>query len=275
MPGIKDFFGIAAGLCVLLIGVSSAAADGCPTEAVAEEGGTHWCFDSGRRGHVHLWKPEPYGRERAVTVVYVHGYNLGDDDCPDAHYLDCAWDKHHLSKQFADSGLDALFVAVEGPINDHQRAKWKLGDLLDSVRRKGGIRPPLPVVAVGHSGGAFTIERFLDDARLRHVILLDGGYRHTPKNIAAWYARDDGRRLTVVGAEGTHWSSAALGKKLKCDCADGMDAPLDAGQKDARCLAMIDEGVGHMDVVRDGKIIPLALSRVHQPPPKPRHGKRR
>lgn len=273
-----------AGLIALLIGVSSAAAEGCPAKTVAEEGGTHWCYSAGKLGHVHLWKPGRYDRDRAVTVVYVHGYNLGDDGCPNADYVDCAWEKHHLAKQFEASGLDALFVAVEAPISDGQRAKWKLDALLETVRRKGGIRPPLPVVAMGHSGGAFTIERFLDDGRLRHVILLDGGYKQTPKKITAWYGADKDRRLTLVGAEGTYWSSAALGKTLKCERDDDFAAPYSEALKTERCVAMIDKEVGHMDVVRAGRVIPLVLSRVLQPPPpkaksnprsKARHRKRR
>jgi len=266
----RVFAGLAA-LVVLLMCAASAAAEGCPSKTVAEEGGTHWCYSAGKLGHVHLWKPGRYDRERAVTVVYVHGYNLGDDGCANADYVDCAWEKHHLAKQFEASGLDALFVAIEAPIGDAQRAKWKLDALLETVRRKGGIRPPLPVVAMGHSGGVFTIERFLDDDRLKHVIMLDGGYKLTPKKVAAWYAHDRGRRLTLVGAEGTYWSSAALGKKLGCDRDDDFSASYTDDQKDDRCLAMIDKDVGHMDVVRAGKIIPLVLSRVRQPPPpKPR-----
>lgn len=267
----KLFFAGIAGLIVLLTGASSAAAGGCPTKTVAEEGGTHWCFDTGKLGHVHLWKPGSYDRARAVTVVYVHGYNLGDDGCPDADYVDCAWDKHRLAKQFADSGLDALFVAVEAPTNDGRRAKWKLDALLDSIRHGGGIKPPSAVVAMGHSGGVFTVERFLDDARLRHVIMLDGGYKLTPKKISTWYARAQGRRLTLIGAQGTYRSSAALGKKLKCDRDDDLSDPYSEKQKSERCLAMIDKDIGHMDVIRAGRIMPLVLSRVRQsPPPKPK-----
>lgn len=267
----SPFFWVITVCAVLLFGASSASAGGCPTKTVAEEGGTHWCYDAGTLGHVHLWKPGHYDRDRAVTVVYVHGYNLGDDGCPNADYVDCAWEKHRLAKQFEASGLDALFIAIEAPISDSQRAKWKLGALLASVRRKGGIRPPLPVVAVGHSGGAFTIERFLDDGDLRHIILLDGGYKLTPKKIADWYHGDGSRRLTLVGAEGTYWSSAALGKKLKCERDDDFSASFTDAQRTDRCLAMIDKDVGHMDVIRGGRIMPLALSRIHQPPPpKPR-----
>lgn len=270
MREYRVFLGLSVTIALLCLGASRAEAGGCPERTVAEEGGTHWCYDSGKHGHVHLWKPGSYDRDRAVTVVYVHGYNLGDDNCPDAHYVDCAWTKHRLAKQFADSGLDALFVAIEGPVNDSQRPKWTLDALLDSLPRKGGIKPPMPVVAVGHSGGAFTIERFLDDGRLKHVILLDGGYQKTPKKIAAWYAKDNGRRLTLVGAEGTHWSSAALGKKLKCDRDDDLSDAYTKDEKDDRCVCMIDKDVVHMDVIRAGKLMPLTLSRVHQPPP-PKH----
>ena len=258
-----------AALILMFLGVSTARAGTCPSRTVAEEGGTHWCYSAGALGHVHLWKPGSYDRARAVTIVYVHGYNLGDDGCSNAHYIDCAWKKHHLATQFAKSGLNALFVAVEGPVNDEQRAAWKLDPLLDSVRRKGGIRPPLPVVAMGHSGGIFTVERFLDDDRLRHVIMLDAGYQLAPKKIAAWYGGGTRRRLTLIGASGTYWTTGALGKKLGCDG----KAP-----STARCAMTIDEKIDHMRLIREARVMPHALTRIRQPStpkPKPRRSHRR
>ena len=50
----KLLFSGLAGLIALHIGVSSAAAEGCPAKTVAEEGGTHWCYSAGKLGRVHL-----------------------------------------------------------------------------------------------------------------------------------------------------------------------------------------------------------------------------
>ena len=274
---------LAIATCVMLAaGVLSASADAdCPSKPQAEEGGTHWCFDAGRQGHVHLWKPGHYDRDRAVAVVYVHGYNLdasydavhgddpGMDGCLNRHYVDCVWRKHRLAKQFDRSGLDALFIAVEGPVNDGEKPKWKsLDALLDAVLHKGGIRPPKEVTAIGHSGGIFTVVRFLGDARLAHVVALDAAYTYAPAKLAAWARASKKRRLTLIGAEGTSTATAALAKKVGCAGGDDLGLPLTADLASARCAAVIDKTVGHMDVIRDGRVLPLALGRTVMPKPK-------
>ena len=263
---------------VTVLFIPSACADGCPVRAVPEDGGTHWCYSAGSLGHVHLWKPASYDAASAVTVVYVHGYNLtedgrqvtgkraGLDGCVNAHYIDCAWDKHHLAEQFAASGLNALFVAVEGPVNDHQRAKWKsLGSLLSTIGRHG-FRVPKDVTAVGHSAGGFTVVNFLNDRRLKHVVALDALYRRVPRRLEKWYRPSQDHRLTLIGAEGLPEQTAAFGAKLGCDV---VEDPAEAYSEDAmraRCVVAVDAAINHM-VVTDGEIVPIALTRTYAPDP--------
>jgi hypothetical protein len=248
----------------LLFLASRAEAEGCPKEPVEEEGGKHWCYSAGKQGNVHLWKPDGYDADTAVTVVYVHGHNIGYDRCTDDGYLDCIWDVHGLPAQFAQSGLKALFVAVDGPLNDRQAVKWtSLDALMDSIRDDGGIRPPAKVVVLAHSAGIFTAMRFLDDDRLVHVAALDALYLDSPKRLAAWYRASGAHRLTLVGAEGVHWRTSALGKKLKCDAAaPGGKLPRD------RCVVAVDAHLNHMEVVTGAQdVIPHVLARMTGPPP--------
>jgi hypothetical protein len=245
----------AVGACLaacLLIGASSAAAGGCPTKPVAESGGQHWCYSLKRLGHVHLWKPDGYAAKSATTVVYLHGHDIDASPRGKAHYLDRAWDDHHLADQFAASSLNALFVAVEGPINNRQDPKWtSLDALLRSIKRHGGLTPPGSVTVAAHSAGIFTAVRFLGDKRLVHLIVLDATYQDAPRRIARWFKASRARRLTLVGADSCHAGTAALAKKLGCSAKD-------AG---ARCFSSVDASLGHMDVVLDGKVIPQALRR--------------
>ncbi len=250
---------------VMMLFARAAAAEPCSSEPVAEEGGSHRCYADTTRGHVHLWTPNGFDARTAVTVVYVHGHNLGDDGCANAHYVDCAWDAHGLAAQFSKSGLNALFVAIEGPVNAHQRVKWtSLDALLRFVRRKEHAAPPLPVVAAAHSAGLATVARFLGDRRLRHVISLDALYWRTPKLLANWYKASRKRRLTLVGVESRHAQTSALARTLSCTLSTDVFGPF----SDARCAAAVDSDVGHMDVIRDGRVLPGALARVHTPPPK-------
>lgn len=257
----------------LLAGAMGASAAGCPTAPVTESGGSHWCYDAGHEGHVHLWTPAAFDVRTAVTVVYVHGYNLsarsrqvwgkrvGVEGCANAHYLDCAWDAQGLAKQFAASGLNALFIAVEGPINDGQGVKWtSLDPILSSVASKGGLAPPGKIAAVAHSAGIFTVMRFLENVRLAHVVALDALYQDAPRRLARWSG--PGRRLTLVGAASAHARTAALGKRLGCVSVSDMTTAYPADALTAECAAVIDKGVAHMDVVWKGAVIPHALARI-------------
>lgn len=249
---------------VLISLVSQASAEGCPTEPVVEEGGTHWCYSAGTRGNVHLWKPAGYDPDTAVTVVYVHGFNIGYDRCVNDGYLDCIWDAHGLAAQFARSGLKALFVAVDAPLNYRQKVKWtSLDALLKSIRRKGGIAPPGKVVAMAHSGGIYTVWRFLDDARLAHIVALDALYLDSPSRLARWYRAASSRRLTLVGASSLPGKTAALGRKLKCANAG---VPSGTYPREARCAVAVDSDLDHMEVViGTDDVIPNVLKRMVAP----------
>lgn len=248
---------------------SHASAEGCPKEPVQEEGGEHWCYSAGKRGNVHLWKPAGYDAKTAVTVVYVHGFNIGYDRCVNDGYLDCIWDAHGLPAQFAASGLKALFVAVDAPVNARQRTKWpSLEALLASVRRHGGIAPPEKVVALAHSAGIYTVWNFLEDGRLAHVVSLDAVYQDSPERLAHWYRGAAYRRLTLVGASSLPGKTASLGRKLKCA---SVDAPGGTYPKDARCAVAVDADLDHMEVViGTDDVIPQVLKRMAVPPPKDR-----
>ena len=253
---MRLFLACLALTAVSSVGIPTASASGCPTAPVAEEGGEHWCYSAGTRGNVHLWTPAGYDPKTAVTVVYVHGHDIDAPKRGAKHYLDWAWNAHGLAERFAASGIGALFVAVEGPVNDRQKAKWtSLGALLRSVKNDGGVAPPAPVVAVGHSAGVFTLMRFLDDGRLAHVILLDALYQDSPKRLARWYRGSKSRRLTLVGADSIGWRVPSVAKKLGCKA--GLAA------KD-RCAWRYDANLGHMDAVTDGTTLPAALARIRR-----------
>lgn len=251
-------------LLALATRAPAALAEGCPSKPVPEDGGLHRCYADKTRGHVHLWTPDGFEPKTAVTVIYVHGHNLGDDGCDNAHYVDCAWDAHGLASQFSKSGLNALFVAIEGPTSSRETVAWtSLDAVLRFVRRKEHVASPVPVVAVAHSAGIATVARFLGDRRLRHVIAVDALYQRAPKLLRRWYAASRKRRLTLVGVESRHAQTSALARKLLCSVSTDVFGPF----SDVRCAAAIDPDVGHMDVIRDGRVLPGALARVRAPPP--------
>lgn len=246
---------------LLALLAATARAEGCPKEPVEEFGGEHWCYSAGKRGNVHLWKPADYDPKTAVTVVYVHGHNIGYDRCKNAGYLDCIWDAHGLPSQFAESGLGALFIAIEAPRYGREKIGWtSLDALLASVRKRGGVKPPAKVVAMGHSAGIYTIMGFLGDARLVHVVALDSLYADSPKRLARWYRASKARRLTLVGAQSRHAQTRALDKALAC-----ADAPVEGPYPSApRCVAAVDPDLDHMEVVIRIDAITSALARMRR-----------
>lgn len=240
-------------------GLPDARAEVCSPEPTAEEGGLHRCYAEGRHGRIHVWTPDGFDAKTAVTVVYVHGFNLGDDHCPDTRYLDCAWDAHALALQFAKSGQNAMFIAVEGPVRPGQRVQWtSLDELLRVVHRRSGIVPPTPVMAVAHSAGIYTVMRFLGDTRLRHVVALDALYLHSSAMLERWYRTSASRRLTLIGAASRFAQTSALGRKLSCAITSDIFGPY----LGARCVAAVDPEIGHMELIRDGRIMPAALARM-------------
>ena len=80
--------------------------------------------DGARSAHIcapgKITIPAPAG-----MVIYIHGYFTS---------VDQTWTDDHLATQFRDSGLNALFIAIEAPQSNDQDVFWKsLEDLLRTV----------------------------------------------------------------------------------------------------------------------------------------------
>jgi hypothetical protein len=159
-------------------------------------GGEQWRLPT-PRGVVRVFAPARYDARSAAIAIYAHGYGTSADR---------SWEGSHLARQFEASGRNALFVVPDGPQHHGQPLAWpRLGALLAAVAT--GICAELPrgpLVIVGHSSGFRAVASWLDEPRLRDVVLLDGlsdGQRGT---FAAWLARDARRRLVLVAARARH-----------------------------------------------------------------------
>jgi hypothetical protein len=148
-----------------------------------------------KHGPIHVYIPDGYDRERAGTIIYVHGFFANVDD---------AWVKYKLPDQFATSGLDALFIACEAPTSGDEAVAWSsVGDLLQAVRDH--LHEPLPsgqIVAVGHSGAHLTLKRWLDEPHLDTIVLLDALYGEVDE-FTAWLEASPHHRLIDVGGDET------------------------------------------------------------------------
>ena len=216
--------------------------------ARADAGGKHWRIVTDR-GPVHVWIPDSYDRETAVTAVFVHGYGIG---------VDSAWTDYHLDEQFARSGLNAMFVVCGAPGSLEQGVVWpSLSQLLRVVGE--GIAQPLPageVVVVGHSAAYRTLVLWLGNQALRTLVLLDAAYGEEDRFLA--WTRDPHHRLINIASDTideSNWLHAFLPNTKRIY---GLPSDWSDDARAARVL-YVRTDIGHMPMITGGVALPLAL----------------
>jgi alpha-beta hydrolase superfamily lysophospholipase len=221
-----------------------------PADAAA--GARHWRLSTGA-GAIHVLRPVGYRADSAGVVLYIHGFNTT---------VDRAWKEQHLASQLAGSGCNALFIAVAGPRSLEDRVRFPdLEQLLRQVARGSGLTlPDGPLVAMGHSGGYWTIAHWLDSPALDQVILLDGMYGFV-SDYLRWVRADPRHRLVFV-ARGTARLSRRLIRHLTGVVRRrGVPAsPRGFTRRERRARVLhIASQYGHSAIVRGGKVIPVVL----------------
>jgi hypothetical protein len=224
----------------------------------ATAGPRHVRIATDDRGPIHVWKPKGFDAETAGIVVYVHGYYIK---------VDRAWREHRLPRQFAEAGVNALFIACEAPIGPKQDVLWpSLSELLERVRDELGELPPGPVIAVGHSGAHRTLRMWLDDDQLATVALLDALYGELTE-FRAWIEASDERRLINVGDATRRWTDA-LHRQLPDTLVFERFPPPRAGrlrgEREAK-IVYVRSQLGHMPLVTDGVALPMVLRALRLP----------
>jgi hypothetical protein len=142
------------------------------------------------RGPVHVWTPRGYAPETAMTIVYVHGYQIDVDE---------AWWAHGLPEQFGHASINAMFIACEAPEDKHEEVHWpSLSALLEAIEAAGRPMPKGRVAAIGHSGAFRTLEHWVRDPQLDTLVLLDAGYGHLWW-VRRWILGKPHRRLITIG----------------------------------------------------------------------------
>jgi hypothetical protein len=242
-------------LCVIAVtGTASAA----PVRS-KEAGGEHIRIET-RNGPVHVFTPPGYKPETAGIALYVHGYYTD---------VDRAWKEHKLAEQFARSGVNALFIAPEAPDGMKQPVFWPdLHDLLVEVRRATGLgRPWGPVVAMVHSGGYRTAVKWLEQDVLERLILLDAMYGEE-EAFRDWMeadARHGRRQLIVVGADTLRWTEA-FGREMKAREHDSIPDRAEDVRADSGEVHYFRGQYRHMDLVTNGKVIPVLFEMAFRAP---------
>jgi hypothetical protein len=207
-------------------------------------------------GPVYVWRPPFYDGHTAGIVVYVHGYFTT---------LDQTWSEDHLDAQFQASGRNAIFIAPQSPRSNHDQVSWKsLEALLQTVDEQTPFGLPHgPVVLMGHSGAFRTILCWLNDPRVRDVILLDGLYSGQ-REFRSWLRNSQPKtshRMVLV-ANVTSQQSSRLARQVPGTIRRSNIPEAFSGftskQVHARILYMRSQ-YEHADIITSGKVIPLVL----------------
>jgi len=216
-------------------------------------GGKHWRFETDY-GPVHVWMPPDYWHPKAGIVVYVHGFWTNVDD---------AWTEHRLAEQFLASKQNALFIVPEAPSGLHDGTRWpNLGDLIREVRKQTKVRRPWGhVVVIGHSGAYRTMTNWLDYRHLDHLILLDALYGREEEFDRWLNARRRSNRMIIVAADTIKVAEPFVRRQRDAVSLDLMPEfyeDFNETERNAK-LIYIRSQFEHMDLVTDGKAIPVLL----------------
>jgi hypothetical protein len=222
-----------------------------PHEVALDEAvsaGRHWRVDT-ERGPIHVWIPAGYDAATAATVVFVHGYYVTVDE---------AWTDYRLPQQFALSGINALFIAAQAPMQKRDMLVWpSLTALVRTVKDSVDVAMPTKrLVAVGHSGAYRTLANWLLNESLDTVVLLDALYGDS--RFAEWVRESKLHRFVNIGYETTRysdWVHRWLPGTVKVD-----GLPVD-GLPDGRIIYAKTD-VGHWELVTDGVALPLSLRAI-------------
>jgi hypothetical protein len=217
-------------------------------------GGTHWRIESDA-GAIHVWVPPGYDRDTAGTVVYVHGYHTDVDE---------AWDDHDLARQFKASKQNAIFIVPEAPQARDDSVKWTaLKDLRRAITRANIRLPDGPTVVMGHSGAFRTVMKWVDHKAVAQVILLDALYGGETAfdDFIGTGKRAKHHKLIVIGDDTASEGKAFAKKYPFAVVRDALpDQVGDFSKKEKRAkLLYVKSQYGHMEMVTNGKVIPLLL----------------
>jgi hypothetical protein len=204
-------------------------------------------------GPVHLWTPAGYDAANAGIVLYVHGFFTD---------VDHAWKDHELARQFADSGLNALFIACEAPSTFREPVAWtsprallaEVEQALDEALPQG------PIVAVGHSGAHRTLAAWVEDGPIDTIAMLDAMYGEQPA-IRAWLDSSEDRRLIDVSDLTRTWGDAFHANLPETKVFDEFPPPATghlAGARDAR-IVYVHSQISHMLLISGGVALPMVL----------------
>ena len=247
-PGVIRYIQLA---CVVVwsgVYPDSASGETAPVDMVNE--GVHWrCVTE--RGAIHIWAPFDFQRSNAGVVLFVHGYSVNVDD---------AWRIFTLAEQFRMSERNAVFIVPEAPSEHEHPVLWpRLDELRSAIRTCGIYVPGGSWVIIGHSGAYRTIQGWVHDRQIKHLILLDALYAKHEQ--FEKFLERPGTKMTLISTETSEKSLKFIENFNYAVKRDDIPPHLNAFTLDERRarLLYIKSQYNHQTIVTNKKVIPLTL----------------
>lgn len=219
-----------------------------------EAGGTHFRIET-RQGPLHVFRPSGYSRASAGVVIYVHGYYTN---------VDQAWSEHGLADQFAASRRNALFIAPEAPSSGEESSAFpSLAPLIARACRASHLPVPRgPWIVVGHSAAYRTIVPWLEEPRIRHVVLVDALYGNEP-DFRRWLDADRTHKMTLIVKGTAKWAvpfTNAIPYAVRARRVPRTLRELSPAQRSAKLLYLPSQ-IGHFELITERRVLPVVIGR--------------
>ena len=229
----------------------SAAPDAHPL-TLAAKAGRHVRID-GPHGAIHVWIPPSYHADTGATIIYIHGY---------FDNADTAYVGHRLAEQFAMSAVNAMFIVPEAPYQRLAPVNYpNLSELLRLVEEQTGVpRGMALTAAVGHSGAFRTINAWLDEPLVDHVVMIDAMYANE-EVMEAWLRASPRHHLITIGEDTLPWNEQFLRDMPETFVVDRVPPTYDTWPAEAKTarIVYVRAQYYHMPLITDGIVLPSVL----------------
>jgi len=171
---------------------------------------------------IYVWHPEYIGDLKYI-VIYFHGFDREESwgkkiirfikrkgPAPPRWTLKDYWERQELESQFRISGLPALFIVPTSARDGSEPKVIDIKNFLEYIQLKTGINTADKyIILIAHSGGGSTVPHWLDDPRVKVVVMSDALYG-TESHFRRMVKEKLDSQLIMISTPATRGKHAAL-----------------------------------------------------------------
>jgi hypothetical protein len=155
-----------------------------------------------------------------------------------------------------------MFIVPEAPMKQLVPINYpNLGEVIRLAEDATGLHRGMALTAVvGHSGAFRTINEWLDEPLVDHVVMIDAMYANE-EIMEAWLRASPRHRLITVGEDTLQWNEQFLRDMPETFVVDRVPPDYDLWPPEARTarIVYVRAQFFHMPLVTDGIVLPSLL----------------